>query len=987
MDRENYYILLELESEPPVTDPAQIKEALQRKKQEWTRWQDNPGRRNAALHNLGLAEDIEAVMLDPASRTREAQEAQKIKKEMLRRFEAELRILEGKGYILPREAVAIAVKYRAYGVTGDTVRDRAKCPITDSPPQKAAEEVGEIIDRMTARAIRRNLALLDCPDLYAFLGEQPYSSIKKLVEAAEAKRREAASAGSRSSQATIAQELAGICLQMFESFDSKQKYDRYLKISKYPALGELIDEEYTRARFISSSVLLRLINFAVEQYSAGVLDAEEYIRRYCTAYGIPVGSGGEETTCPACAAKNKQENAVCTSCAAPLRGECPGCGAPFEGGIAVCGECGFALADMVKALRHIGDAQNALIDNNWSSAQRGVEYAKRYWPGNPQIEPLEKRARNLEERYAQYVDNIGDCVRHNQYYAALELVNEAEARRIRLPGGTVEHVRRVVEDFERKIAELTARGAQPPFGQLLELASAVADSIELGRLMAKHPPQASTSLRAVLGTKQVRLQWSRSASPGVIEYVLVRKAGGEPLTAFDGDVLYDGAANSFVDFTAKPLCEYYYRVYARRGGAYSDNAAAAAPALIVPEIENLRILPSDMGAQLSWAFNPDVREVIIWRKLGGERPSGPGEGIRLENDRLDGFSDSKIKNDVEYWYYLAAVYVVDGRRIQSRGVCESVIPHKILAPVEQLDVARTDVEDEYVVNWNNTQYSDVLLMVSQKKPDYKVGEMVPVQDLLIQYRKLDLDARRADSARFRYQLSGGVYIFAAALVGKFATLGQYYYLTNVKDVENPTYDIVGDELFINMKWPAGLIEVAAAYRFDRFPASLEEAGTTVLYTTREQYGYNAGIVLKEPEQSVYYVKIYSIFTAPDGARTVSKGVELIVNNTTQQEVFYRFKYAKKLFSSSGTVSITISSPEKFVLPKAVFVGKIGRLPLKKTDGMPLFEVEKEIRVNGEITYQYRTNMLPKNLYIRMFFYEDGMYEKYRLLPAASVKVT
>jgi hypothetical protein len=40
---------------------------------------------------------------------------------------------------------------------------------------------------------------------------------------------------------------------------------------------------------------------------------------------------------------------------------------------------------------------------------------------------LVRRAKRLEERYASYVESIADCIKHRQYYAALELVQEAAA--------------------------------------------------------------------------------------------------------------------------------------------------------------------------------------------------------------------------------------------------------------------------------------------------------------------------------------------------------------------------------------------------------------------------------------------------------------------------------------------------------------------------------------------------------------------------------
>ena len=146
-----------------------------------------------------------------------------------------------------------------------------------------------MLDRLTAKTIARNLNVLGIPDLYAFW-ESPYSSIKKLRAAAEQKRRIAASEG-KTAASVATQELAGICLRLFESFDTKQLYDRYLRISSHPALGEMIDEEFVRARYISPVAMMRLVNFAVETCGMRVLEAEDYIRRYCAAYQIPTDVG------------------------------------------------------------------------------------------------------------------------------------------------------------------------------------------------------------------------------------------------------------------------------------------------------------------------------------------------------------------------------------------------------------------------------------------------------------------------------------------------------------------------------------------------------------------------------------------------------------------------------------------------------------------------------------------------------------------------
>ncbi len=983
MEHENYYLMLELPVDPPATDPGEIRAAINRKKQEWTRWQDHPGKRALGLKGLAALADIEAVMFDAARRKAHAREALAIRGEMLRRFEAELRILEGKGHLLPREVTAIAAKYRVYGVDAQVVGKIARVPVSERPPAPKEEDIGEVIDRLTAKTVERNLGILEKPDLYAFLGEPRYSSIKKLKSAAEGKRRAASGAKTAASVAT--QELVGICLRLFESFDSKQLYDRYLKIARYPALGEMIDEEFTRSRFVSTGALVRLVNFAVETYGCKVLEAEAHIERYCAAYRIPLGVEKPLIPCPACKEKVERESVVCHYCAAPLRGNCPACGALFEEGPAACHACGFHIGDMVKALPYLDEAQGAIIDGNWSTALRCLAHMEKYWPGHPELPPLKKRARGLEERYSHYVEQVNECLRGCRYYAALELVEEAAQKNVRLPASTVRQIGKVTDDLEAQLAVLASE-ANPNIERLMELSGTVSDSLELARLLSRHPPVAPARLSAAVQGRQVRLTWSPSDSPGTPEYVLVRKQGSSPYTAYDGDILYEGPANSYTDSGAGALREFYYRVFSRRGGAFSADGAPCGPILIVPEIENLRILPADQGAQLSWAVNTDMREVRIWRKLGGERPTAPGEGVLIETTRIDGFVDTRIKNDVEYWYYLVAVYAVEGREVISRGVCEMITPYKIVAPIDRLSIVKAGYgDDEFVVNWN-AEHSDVILLASPKKPDFRVGDVFPAQELLSRYRKLSLHARAADSGRFRYSFVGGVYVFAAVLFGKFATVGTPHYLTNLRDVEQVSANLSGGDLLITMRWPLGLSDIAVAHKPDAYPRSFDELGADVLHVSREQYDYDGGVLLRDLQPGAYYIKIFSLYTNPDGVRLPSDGATLLYKNLPRQEAFYRFAYKRKRMKNQAELSLTLSGPAAYTLPRAVIAVGQGRLPLSRSDGKILLRLDEETRVNGEVLFQYEIEPLPDNSYLRLFLQEDEQYGKFRLLPGSELGI-
>lgn len=984
--RENFYILLALSLDPPVVDSVRIKQAIYDKQQEWTRWQDDPEKREKALANLALIPEIKQVMQDAQLRQKEAQSALIVCDQKRTLFAAELRVLESKGYILPEEADALERKYCTYGVNREMIDAQARCPISETPVPKEVED-GEALDRRTAKKIQKNLSLLGFADLYEFLGEPQYSSTQKLAQIAERKLNDALEHAGRSETANDVQALAEISLVVFADFETKQKYDRFLKVGRYPALGEMIDQEYGRTLHVSTESLLRLVNFGVERYGMGVLVAEDVIRRYCAAYRIPIGDQGVQIQCPACGADNSTESAVCTSCAQPLKGSCPRCGVSFENGPAACPGCGFAVGEMGKAIDSMSQAEMALIENDWATARQHLAYASKYWPGHPRLDTLLKRAVKIEDRYAAYVHKINDYISHNQYYTAQELIIEAQGRRITLPEATVQHVRQVIADVEQKITVLRSADRPPEFEEIMQLAETVGDSMELTHLMRRFPPDSPSKIIASIHERSVRLTWTKSESTGMKEYVVVRRQDAVPLTAYDGDILYEGPANSFLDRTADSLCEYYYSVYTRRGGAFSLTAATTDIVLLVPEIERLRILPMDMGAQVSWTLSPDVTEIAVWRKLGGKRPTEPGQGELLENVRLDGFTDSNLKNGVEYWYYICAAYEVGGRKAYSKGICESIVPRQMLAPIQELIVAKTDTENEYVASWQGSNYGDVLLFYADTQPSCVKGEVLMLADLIEQYGQLEVKARQPESARFHHNWNGGLYVFPAAIMGRFATVGDIRYLTNVQDVCSPAYELRDGDLYVRMKWPEGLNEIAVAYRFDTFAASPEDANATVVRFTREQYDEEGGICLQEAEPALYYITIFSVFDTPENRRVYSPGVNLLADNSAKMEVFYKFNRTKKFFSQISVISATISGDRPFTLPRSVIVGKVGRMPLSRNDGIPLFEIDRETRVEGSVMYEYRTSSLPENLYIRLFLQDEALYSKLRLLPLGGMKIT
>ena len=458
MKQENFFILLELPFNPLIQDEAQIKAAIHSKQQEWSRLHSTPDAQSTALKYLELVPEIERVMLDPALRAEEAAKAQDIHDDMLSSFEAELRVLEGKGYILPPEIRALHEKYRPYGFDLKIIQKLVKAPITETP-LKTGENVDAIkaIAPSKAQIIEEHLAIVDKKDLYDFLGRNPQASFKDLLDSARTIYHKAFHSEEKSVEITATQLLGEISIKQFDNEEAKASYDLFLKVNNYQRLNKLIYDEYERTGFITPEVLMRLVNFGVTTYGENVLDVEDHIREYCDAYGIVVNVLSPQIVCPNCNHTSPRGSKYCPECAAPLEGNCPECNIFFSDGISICPQCSFPIGDMGKAIPYVEQVKQGIIEKNWGLAKQGIDYINLYWPTHPELEGLTEQVSSLAEKYNKTVANVEKAVEENRYYTAQQLIKRANDDNMSLPPDLTNDVKQSIRDFERQLIKLGYR--------------------------------------------------------------------------------------------------------------------------------------------------------------------------------------------------------------------------------------------------------------------------------------------------------------------------------------------------------------------------------------------------------------------------------------------------------------------------------------------------------------------------------------------------
>jgi hypothetical protein len=326
MQRENYFILLDLSVDPPENDPGIITKAIQNKKIEWSRLRNHPTKGLQIQKFINMIPDIEKVMLDETLRNDEALAATEFiesgKESKISEIDGHIDILMGKGYIAKEDIVRLSdihgisqneitgriaskknAKYsrvdqqvglrmgkgyitedelikisKKNAMDVEEIRKRIRCPIIKN--EKEAENLSiRPLDKSIEKAINDNLNVIGKKSLYNFLGLAENAELERLQEAAAKKKRALSSAGKKDAIVTAGVTLAGHCLTIFKNNETRIAYDVSLAKSKLSALDSDINiaaiNNKIRHEYFDA-LIKKAMEFGMEQD-----EASDYIQSFC----------------------------------------------------------------------------------------------------------------------------------------------------------------------------------------------------------------------------------------------------------------------------------------------------------------------------------------------------------------------------------------------------------------------------------------------------------------------------------------------------------------------------------------------------------------------------------------------------------------------------------------------------------------------------------------------------------------------------------
>jgi outer membrane protein assembly factor BamD (BamD/ComL family) len=328
MTRENFYILLGLNLEPPETDHDVIENTIKQKQHEWSRLRNHPTKGIQAKQYIGLIPEIRRVMLDSKLRETEANEAQNIsrmkKTEKFSGLDRHINIQLSKGYITDQEIQKLAAFHKVaeatiqerirlkeeekfaeidkhiemrlskgfiteeeisrlaklHGVEREKIRKRVKGPI-EKEHKKLSET--KTLDKAIEKVIRDNLKIIGKSTLYDFLNIPSSSDLETLQKRTKEKEAELSKIRRKDATATASGVLVGQCFTLFKSEDNRIAYDSTLAQVHLSELNADIDMAGLDGR-IRKEYADILINRAM-QLGMDREEAAGYIEGYCRKKG------------------------------------------------------------------------------------------------------------------------------------------------------------------------------------------------------------------------------------------------------------------------------------------------------------------------------------------------------------------------------------------------------------------------------------------------------------------------------------------------------------------------------------------------------------------------------------------------------------------------------------------------------------------------------------------------------------------------------
>lgn len=986
---DNWYVVLELEFDPPMEDEQKIAERIEEKARFWssksTDFKMGP-QYKTWLHSVP---QIKKDMLGETNiRKQLASDACTIVYEPVDKL---LKMIGRKGNITEEEGDKLSQKLK---VSVELVKRRATQLGIKWIKTSDTKDYQSIYDKYykskpknaaSYEQKKEMLASFGVTDFYDFLyADTTIKNANRLpcetlrLRAEEKKKNEFYKHDPISSNGS---KICGECELAFKDESSKETYDKYLEYIKRKAILE--DVKYVAD--ISGSLTSEQVNEFTGQLTQIFRDrklSEEVLTAFCKIEKISYSAqdsgenekNGNIKICRCgCINDVSQGRKVCSNCGLELVIKCPVCGMENDVNVKVC-NCGFQFGNIDKALALCEQAEYSIEILDFSVAKAHISDADKYWPNSLKVKALRERLREMEQRVGKEVAKMRDAVKQKKYCEAKKQYLDIQKL---FSGYTDTAIEQEISQAITKAQKLFQQAkAAKTEKEVLELCAQAYDlCIDLPgvkELMPPPPPVGGLEVKENAAMKANIISWN-STNDKSIRYVVVRSTTGWVQRIEDGEMIFRGSASSYSDKLIEPGIVYYYNVFSERAGIYSKGDKEDGKEVVnLFEISKVSVAASDASLQILWEILPQNATAEIYEV------TADGTEKLIATSLSDGYLISGLRNGTEYIYHVLLTYLVNGKKRVTKGVRIRGIPDCPPLPINSLMV-KVAQDDNFEAVWFQEESYDVRLFGSTTKPKYREGDIVSINVLEqemhpLQQKPLSPQTRQSlktneRGAAFQYQGAESLYITAVVVKGDSAVFGSIARAGKGESVNIKAIRPVNGQINIYLDAPTTATGFVVLYRFDQFPADIGDVQTIRKYIPLKQYQLNSALVLDTMEAKKYYFSVFAEFKR-DGEKDYSSGANYLFDNAPRENISYSITVNKKMFGESTVILGFEAENREFDLPEIEIMSAIGNIPMFKASAK-LFHSIPAQHVTGSLQVKIPLPKgMAKDTYIKAFFKEE-----------------
>jgi hypothetical protein len=991
----DYYALLGVD---PSADKSTIEAALKKCQPIWSSGTRNPKNRHTFQSYLDQIPEIRRALLgDATARAAYDAELAAARRAELDRHLDELqrliRLRAAKGGLTVSDRTLLRAEAVRFGLThadldrlAELIPPKAESPRDAEDPPDAPLDV---LDASMRGQIRVALGHVGKRDLYDALDLPRDAPVSEINARTDAERQRWMNKSQVTAEKTAWLEVVSYAQSHLTKPDARGRYDR--------TLGQHVEDELIASITFALQGLSRLDAgtrqaLLDEAMARGVSPdrAGRLIRRICRSTGVATDAAADTSAiappprllrCRSCSgvtefsrAARDAASAHCRHCGASLRWECPVCQRTQWVDEPRCA-CKFPLEFREPLVRYFEAAQHAHKTRDYTAAlaylQKVQHFAPHHVGARKGVEKIKEKLAEIDQAKAAF-----QVEKSRHHLVAARAALDAWSRlvdptlpELRANVAEVIHDLREAHRLARAaeaLVETDPAQARGLFRQSLGLA---ADLPEARDGLRRFPPEAPRSLVAGVEPGRVRLQWSAPPPDGMgpVSFRVLRKRGGAPAHAADGELVAEVDATECLDAAPRLGDVVGYAIYSRRHEVDSRQGVVSGPHLLMGEVSDARIEARSGEIDLSWTAPAGAADVRVVRKMGAP-PKGPDDGEVVETSRGHAH-DLGLIDDRVYHYGLFARYKgPDGRMRPSRGVFVSAIPHPPATAVSDLTL-RIEVEGQVRLRWTPPERGIVRLFRSSKPLSAELGRRYSASDA----EDWDGDWLSATSPGEvldeRPLSTTACYYTPFTSSNGSLTAGSAALLSTIADPQDLRAARAGGggRVHLRWRWSPRSAQCLILARPGRDPEGSDDPSAVRTMVHAHDYGRLGffPINLPQHEDGTWHVQVFSLAQV-DEEQLVSPGLEPSAKTVVpgpESEVYVSYRLKPPLFPGRRWMLTFRAEPADTAIPPTVLVAHPRTVPLTADDGQVVdhFPASRD----GE-TFKVSTELNLSDFHIRVF---------------------